>query len=1636
MKIIKWLVVFVTVLFLFMGTSYAAQQVNSAKIHWATIPNFTAGQKATVSVRIQSLDGSGNVILECDSKPSEWSVSPKNRNPTISQGTIYDYEFTVTPPDNGGSGSIVWKLYDDDWGRHPTGSHFLASKTQSVSCPAPNRAPYNPSNLRVDSSSIDEDSAKVCWNNNGDPDGDTVHFRVEYGRNDIYGDGWTEAENDTTSLCEIITGLVADKPYDVRVQAFDKNGGKSDPVKVNNLFRTDPLPPEITKVDPSGSSITLQKDQSKSFKVDVKNASGGTINWYKDKCYDHSSHGWSGPSGNDSENFSFNSFGFHTLKAELSANGMTDFVSWTINVPTPDLVIVDGSIKINGKSSIEVLPGDKVNISWSVKNQGGGNCGSSKQRVFWTKNNSPGNLIAIESLGSMNAGQQHNDEPDDINPITIPSDWVAGETYYIGVIADCNNDVDEAASGESNNDDATMVPVMIKAIDDAEIVSFDAGAGFYQYGDEVTVSVDVKNIGTTIRFFWVGLSFIREGLDRDHWPEGWYDVHPVKTSSLSPGQREEIDFTFKVNESLRSGLYYADTAVWDGYNTYSNRMVEPRFAAEREVRSFDVVDERPGNTQVRDLDETGLFSSLSHASRLFGLTDLGYHLTHNLEDTHGVEVMNQKNVVVLMHGWNPTWFGTSVGDPLNEDEFDLLTDNLENKLPNDWSLVHYAWEDDANTTFIHEFGARGSSRDLLAQGVNRREPAITRRTSRDGMRSLTAATVTIAYVLQIADKVVDGIGYAVYSSAGISAEKALQHGSVLGYRLCQQNPNLKKVHLIAHSAGSWGIYAALRYLSVRVPNAEVQVTYLDPFIPGNTDGSIPFPGLDKIPVPGSEILTENELASSVQYASAEAQDANSLEVLYSYDALDKLAKLANYVDIGGDIGNIVLGILGKDLLSLGESVSSIMNVDVDMYPTAVSFNWNQYAQADVFRVTDTKYGAEHWCSHSGPIIFYAGSVAKPDDPNYSGRGWVKSMAYNQPQGKVSLTVSPNDGVKNSPVSVSVEAVPNDAVVRYTKAVNNVPADPTDSSSVWSDQSINGNPGDEIAFKFKGFKFGWTDSAVVIRTYKIVSDEPVETPSVSPGSGEYSSPLSVSTNCPTAGATIRYTTNGSEPTSSSPVWSNHAVTLPITLKFKAFKSGWMASTTVTRNYTKPGPTYTLTVNSGSGDGPYEEGTSVRIMADAPPSGQMFDRWTVSPSRYANRLGSTISSSTTFTMPAENATITANFAPDTHTITASASTGGAIAPSGSVKVGRGQDQVFTITPADSGYFIIDDVIVDGSSVGAVATYKFTAVTVDHSIEARFIQCGSCLRLSMVGKGSVRVNGTGSSYFLSESELPWLHRFDLYEKVQLEAVDKGEWSFSHWSGDLSGNTNPTTITMNGSKNITFNFKSTQSQISLDMDPSTRNYDDTISSKDIEPTIAVPENGEVWVAVVAQGVTDLDTYQVEVSFNTEKVEFIEGVEENPSEGIENLLKKNGGETVGFQAVETIAGTINIANALTYTDCDQAPEGTGILALLKFRVLDTDPDNYLTLGNVFFIDCNGSQQEVTNLTNGSFNTCPPWDFTCDGIVNYLDLAIFADHWLLTDKNAQWDAMCNLSPVADAGDQIINYLDLAIFADHWLEETP
>ena len=70
---------------------------------------------------------------------------------------------------------------------------------------------------------------------------------------------------------------------------------------------------------------------------------------------------------------------------------------------------------------------------------------------------------------------------------------------------------------------------------------------------------------------------------------------------------------------------------------------------------------------------------------------------------------------------------------------------------------------------------------------------------------------------------------------------------------------------------------------------------------------------------------------------------------------------------------------------------------------------------------------------------------------------------------------------------------------------------------------------------------------------------------------------------------------------------------------------------------------------------------------------------------------------------------------YTITATAGEGGSITPNGDVSVKEGASQTFAIA-ADNGYEIAD-VLVDGSSVGAVESYTFSDVKANHTISASF-------------------------------------------------------------------------------------------------------------------------------------------------------------------------------------------------------------------------------------------------------------------------------------------------------------------------------
>ncbi|MBO7615631.1 MAG: chitobiase/beta-hexosaminidase C-terminal domain-containing protein [Bacteroidales bacterium] len=82
-------------------------------------------------------------------------------------------------------------------------------------------------------------------------------------------------------------------------------------------------------------------------------------------------------------------------------------------------------------------------------------------------------------------------------------------------------------------------------------------------------------------------------------------------------------------------------------------------------------------------------------------------------------------------------------------------------------------------------------------------------------------------------------------------------------------------------------------------------------------------------------------------------------------------------------------------------------------------------------------------------------------------------------------------------------------------------------------------------------------------------ETVAMPTFNPVSGSYFDPQSVTIACATEGATIRYTTDGTDPTESSEVYSS-ALTISetTTVKAKGFKAGYTASNIATAVYTFP------------------------------------------------------------------------------------------------------------------------------------------------------------------------------------------------------------------------------------------------------------------------------------------------------------------------------------------------------------------------------------------------------------------------------------------------------------------------------------
>ena len=173
-------------------------------------------------------------------------------------------------------------------------------------------------------------------------------------------------------------------------------------------------------------------------------------------------------------------------------------------------------------------------------------------------------------------------------------------------------------------------------------------------------------------------------------------------------------------------------------------------------------------------------------------------------------------------------------------------------------------------------------------------------------------------------------------------------------------------------------------------------------------------------------------------------------------------------------------------------------------------------------------------------------------------------------------ITPAGGTFTNSVQVTLACSTVGAAIRYT---TDGTAPTTNSTAYASAFTLNSS----ATVRVVGYADGANQSSEAAASFTVIIPLPtVATPVFAPAGGTYTSSVQVAISCATPGATIRYTTNGSEPTVSSPVYTGLSlITLnsTTTLKAAGFASGYNASTVATASFTVNLPP-TLTILTGN------------------------------------------------------------------------------------------------------------------------------------------------------------------------------------------------------------------------------------------------------------------------------------------------------------------------------------------------------------------------------------------------------------------------------------------------------------------------
>lgn len=168
---------------------------------------------------------------------------------------------------------------------------------------------------------------------------------------------------------------------------------------------------------------------------------------------------------------------------------------------------------------------------------------------------------------------------------------------------------------------------------------------------------------------------------------------------------------------------------------------------------------------------------------------------------------------------------------------------------------------------------------------------------------------------------------------------------------------------------------------------------------------------------------------------------------------------------------------------------------------------------------------------------------------------VITKSYSIPPIAATPVIVPESGTYASKQSVTITTTEEDGEIRYTTNGEN----PTSSSTLYSepfDVEVN------TTVKAVTVKEGYWNSDVAQKSYQIQAAAPEFTPSA----GSHNGAQTIAITSTTSGASIRYTTDGSSPSSASPLYSS-PISVPYTTTIKAYstKVGMADSASVTGEF---------------------------------------------------------------------------------------------------------------------------------------------------------------------------------------------------------------------------------------------------------------------------------------------------------------------------------------------------------------------------------------------------------------------------------------------------------------------------------------